>query len=183
MAQPTITKGGTGSESISSDEVAQVNGLKTDVGGQSEIRFEVESGQKLPDGLHNERVMTPADAVMQKTQRAAAQSMSKMHVMPSRNVTPPMMLELSRQMAAEAQSDSNNPLQQSATSSASVTQQHGGQSNGNGFGQQGRDAKPRIDSEAKNAGGERVATYRLNVQRMAGRIQWSGGYKLVCRMV
>ncbi len=165
MAQPTITKGGTGSESISSDEVAQVNGLKTDVGGKSEIRFEIRSGQKLPDGLRNERVMTPADAVMQKTHRAAAQSMSKMHGIPSRNVTPPMMLELSRQMAAEAQSDSNNPLQQSAKSSASVTQQHGGQSNGNGFGQQGRDAKPVIDSEAKNAGGERVATYRLNVQQ------------------
>ena len=165
MAQPAITKGGvatvSANESTLSAEVALATGLKTEVGGKSEIR----PGQKMSDGLRNDRVMTPADAVMQTAHRAAAQSMSQMNATPSRAVTPPMMLDLSRQMAADASSDSNNQPQQLATSSASTTQQQGGQSNGNGSGHQARDAQPGIDSGAKNAGGERVATYRLNVQQ------------------
>ncbi len=165
MAQPIITNGGEGIQSTSSDEVAQVIELETEVGGKSETKVETRLGQKLPEGLRNDRMMTPADAMAQKAHRVAAQSMSQMNVTPIRTVIPPMMLDLSRQMAAEAQSDSNNPLQQSATSSASVTQQQGGQSSGNGFGQQGRDAQQVIDNGAKNAGGERVATYRLHVQQ------------------
>jgi flagellar hook-length control protein FliK len=169
MAQPAITKGGAATvsttESTLSDEVALATGLKTEVGGKSKIKFEIRPGQKMPDGLPNDRVMTPADAVMQTAHRAAAQSMSQMNATPSRAVTPPMMLDLSRQMAADASSDSNNQPQQLATSSASTTQQQGGQSNGNGSGQQGRDAQPGVDFGAKNAGGERVATYRLNVQQ------------------
>ncbi len=165
MAQPILTKGGATTESTPLDEVALVNGLKTEVGEKSEIKFEIRPEQKLPDGLRNDRMMTPADAMMQKANLAVSQSTSQLNVTPSRTVTPPMMLDLSRQMTAEAQSDSNNPLQQSTTSSASVTQQHGGQSSGNGSGQQGRDSQPVIDTGAKNAGGERVATYRLNVQQ------------------
>ena len=165
MAQPAITKGGvatvSANESTLSAEVALATGLKTEVGGKSEIR----PGQKMSDGLRNDRVMTPADAVMQTAHRAAAQSMSQMNATSSRAVTPPMMLDLSRQMAVDASSDSNNQPQQLATSSASTTQQQGGQSNGNGSGHQARDAQPGIDSGAKNAGGERVATYRLNVQQ------------------
>ncbi len=165
MAQPGANKGGIANESTLSDEVALANGFKTEVGGKSEIKFEVRPGQKMPDGLRNDRVMTPADVVMQTAHRAAAQSMSQMNAMPSRAVTPPMMLDLSRQMAADASSDNNNQLQQLASSSASTTQQQGGQPNGNGSGQQGRDAQPGVDSGAKNAGGERIATYRLNVQQ------------------
>ena len=169
MAHPVITKGGVDTvsttESILSDEVALATGLKTEVGEKSEIKFEIKPGQKMPDGLRNDRVMTPADAVMQTAHRAAARGMSQMNVTPSRAVTPPMMLDLSRQMAADPSSDSNNQPQQLATSSASTTQQQGGQSNSNGSGHQGRDAQPGVDSGAKNAGGERVATYRLNVQQ------------------
>ncbi len=165
MAQPIIANGGAGIQSTSSDEMAQVIGLETKVGGKSETKVETRLGQKISEGLRNDRVMTPADAVMQEAQRVAAQNMFQMNVTPIRTVIPPMMLDLSRQMAAEAQSDTNNPLQQSATSSASVTQQQGGQSSGNGYGQQGRDAQTVIDTGAKNAGGERVVTYRLNVQQ------------------
>jgi flagellar hook-length control protein FliK len=170
MAQPAITKGGVATvstnESTLSDEVALATGLKTEVIEKSEIKFEIRPGQKMPDGSRNDRVMTPADAVMQTAHRAAAQSMSQMNATPSRVVTPPMMIDLARQIAADASSDSNNQPQQLATSSASTTQQQGGQSNGNGPGQQGRDAQPGVvDSGAKNAGGERVATYRLNVQQ------------------
>ena len=43
--------------------------------------------------------------------------------------------------------------------------------------------QPGIDSEAKNAGGERIATYRLNVQQNGWADTMVGGYKRVCRMV
>ena len=169
MVQPAINNGGVAivstAESTLSDEVALVTGLKSEVVEKSEIKFEIRPGQKMPDGLRNDRVMTPADAVLQTAHRATAQSMSQMNATPSRAVTPPMMLDLSRQMAADASSDSNNQPQQLATSSASTTQQQGGQSNGNGSGHQGRDAQLGVDSGAKNAGSERIATYRLNVQQ------------------
>ena len=165
MVPPGVSKGGVAQESTLSDEVAQTTGLKTEVVGKSEIKFEIRPGQKMPDGLGNNRVMTPADVVIQTAHRTEAHSTSQINATASRAVTPPMMLELSRQMGADASSDNSNQLQQLAASSASTTQQQGGQSNSNGSGQQGRDAQPGVDSGAKNAGGERIVTYRLNVQQ------------------
>tara|TARA_X000000950_G_C13851518_1_gene634680 strand:- start:954 stop:1778 length:825 start_codon:yes stop_codon:yes gene_type:complete len=117
--------------------------------------------------MRSDRVATPADAVMQAANRAATEAMTiaQMNAAPSRTVTPPMMLDLSRQMAADTPSDSNNQSQQSASLSSSATPQHGGQSGGNAAGQQGRDSQTPLDPGTKNAGGERVAVYRLNVQQ------------------
>ena len=158
------------------DEVAigdkvLARGGKPEFAEKSESRYEagpaIKSGHRSPDGMRSDRVATPADAVMQAANRAATEAMTiaQMNAAPSRTVTPPMMLDLSRQMAADTPSDSNNQSQQSASLSSSATPQHGGQSGGNAAGQQGRDSQTPLDPGTKNAGGERVAVYRLNVQQ------------------
>ena len=158
------------------DEVAigdkvLARGGKPEFAEKSESRYEagpaIKSGHRSPDGMRSDRVATPADAVMQAANRAATEAMTiaQMNAAPSRTVTPPMMLDLSRQMAADTPSDSNNQSQQSASLSSSATPQHGGQSGGNSAGQQGRDSQTPLDPGTKNAGGERVAVYRLNVQQ------------------
>ena len=158
------------------DEVAigdkvLARGGKPEFAEKSESRYEagpaIKSGHRSPDGMRSDRVATPADAVMQAANRAATEAMTiaQMNAAPSRTVTPPMMLDLSRQMAADTPSDSNNQSQQSASLSSSATPQHGGQSGGNAAGQQGRDTQTPLDPGTKNAGGERVAVYRLNVQQ------------------
>ena len=158
------------------DEVAigdkvLARGGKPEFAEKSESRYEagpaIKSGHRSPDGMRSDRVATPADAVMQAANRAATEAMTiaQMNAAPSRTVTPPMMLDLSRQMAADTPSDSNNQSQQSASLSSSATPQHGGQSGGNAAGQHGRDSQTPLDPGTKNAGGERVAVYRLNVQQ------------------
>ena len=175
-ADHSATPDGTAGVLSLGDEVAigdkvLASGAKPEFAEKSESRYEggpaIKSGHRSPDGIRSDRVATPADAVMQVANRAAteAMTMTQVNTAPSRTVTPPMMLDLSRQMAADTTSDSNNQSQQSASLSSSATPQQGGQSGGNAAGQQGRDAQAAIDPGTKNAGGERVAVYRLNVQQ------------------
>ena len=175
-ADHSATPDGTAGVLSLGDEVAigdkvLASGAKPEFAEKSESRYEggpaIKSGHRSPDGIRSDRVATPADAVMQVANRAATEAMTitQVNTAPSRTVTPPMMLDLSRQMAADTTSDSNNQSQQSASLSSSATPQQGGQSGGNAAGQQGRDAQAAIDPGTKNAGGERVAVYRLNVQQ------------------
>ena len=175
-ADHSATPDGTAGVLSLGDEVAigdkvLASGAKPEFVEKSESRYEggpaIKSGHRSPDGIRSDRVATPADAVMQVANRAATEAMTitQVNTAPSRTVTPPMMLDLSRQMAADTTSDSNNQSQQSASLSSSATPQQGGQSGGNAAGQQGRDAQAAIDPGTKNAGGERVAVYRLNVQQ------------------
>jgi flagellar hook-length control protein FliK len=175
-ADHSATPDGTAGVLSLGDEVAigdkvLASGAKPEFAEKSESRCEggpaIKSGHRSPDGIRSDRVATPADAVMQVANRTAteAMTMTQVNTAPSRTVTPPMMLDLSRQMAADTTSDSNNQSQQSASLSSSATPQQGGQSGGNAAGQQGRDAQAAIDPGTKNAGGERVAVYRLNVQQ------------------
>lgn len=175
-ADHSATPDGTAGVLSLGDEVAigdkvLASGAKPEFAEKSESRYEggpaIKSGHRSPDGIRSDRAATPADAVMQVANRAAteAMTMTQVNTAPSRTVTPPMMLDLSRQMAADTTSDSNNQSQQSASLSSSATPQQGGQSGGNAAGQQGRDAQAAIDPGTKNAGGERVAVYRLNVQQ------------------
>ena len=149
------------------DEVVVEETLKAEFFGKAGIKTEIKSGQNILDGLSNDRIMKPADFALKTTNSASSETMKigNMSGVPSRTLTPPMMLDLSRQMAGEAPLDSHQQSQQSATSTASATQQQSGQSGGNASGQQGRDAQQGFDSGTKNAGGERVAVYRLNVQQ------------------
>ena len=175
-ADRPATPGGTAGVPSLDDEMAIGNkvlarGGKPEFDEKSESRYEgkaaIKSSQRSSDGLRIDRVATPADALMQAANRAATEAMAvaQMNAAPSRTVTSPMMLDLSRQMASDTSSDSNNQSQQSASLSSSNTPQQGGQSGGNAAGQQGRDAQTPIDPGTKNAGGERVAVYRLNVQQ------------------
>jgi flagellar hook-length control protein FliK len=175
-ADHSATPDGTAGVLSLGDEVAigdkvLASGAKPEFAEKSESRYEggpaIKSGHRSPDGIRSDRVATPADAVMQVANRTATEAMTitQVNTAPSRTVTPPMMLDLSRQMAADTTSDSNNQSQQSASLSSSATPQQGGQSGGNAAGQQGRDAQAAIDPGTKNAGGERVAVYRLNVQQ------------------
>jgi flagellar hook-length control protein FliK len=175
-ADHSATPDGTAGVLSLGDEVAigdkvLASGAKPEFAEKSESKYEggpaIKSSHRSPDGIRSDRVATPADAVMQVANRAAteAMTMTQVNTAPSRTVTPPMMLDLSRQMAADTTSDSNNQSQQSASLSSSATPQQGGQSGGNAAGQQGRDAQAAIDPGTKNAGGERVAVYRLNVQQ------------------
>lgn len=175
-ADHSATPDGTAGVLSLGDEVAigdkvLASGAKPEFVEKSESRYEggpaIKSGHRSPDGIRSDRVATPADAVMQVANRAATEAMTitQVNTAPSRTVTPPMMLDLSRQMAADTTLDSNNQSQQSASLSSSATPQQGGQSGGNAAGQQGRDAQAAIDPGTKNAGGERVAVYRLNVQQ------------------
>ncbi len=127
----------------------------------------MKSVRRLSDGLSKSRVEKPADAVMQSANRATveAMSMANTNLVSSRTVTPAMMFDVARQMATDTSSENSNQSQQSASSSSSATPQQGGQPGGNAAGQQSRDAQTAIDSGKKNAGGERVAVYRLNVQQ------------------
>ena len=175
-ADHSATPDGTAGVLSLGDEVAigdkvLASGAKPEFAEKSESRYEggpaIKSGHRSPDGIRSDRVATPVDAVMQVANRAAteAMTMTLVNTAPSRTVTPPMMLDLSRQIAADTPSESNNQSQQSASLSSSATPQQGGQSGGNTAGQQGRDAQAAIDPGTKNAGGERVAVYRLNVQQ------------------
>ena len=162
MAQPVIEQRSTVGDAILLDEVAAEKLSKAEFSGKPGIKTEIEAAQRMPNGQRNDRIMKPVDVPLQTANSVAAKTMTMAHRggTPSRSVTPPMTLDLSRQMVAEASTESNHQSQQSAT-----TQQQSGQSGGNASGQQGRDAQQGIDPNTKNAGGERVAVYRLNVQQ------------------